>query len=137
MTDVVAGFAYREGLVLLGKRKASGKRGGLWEMPGGKVEQGESHVIALAREWKEELGIDIGVGKFIGNVDLALEIDFTVFLYEVTFPLTITPLTLDHEELQWVGLKHAIEYMPCSPALYFHYPKVKSYLWEAYRKTPG
>jgi 8-oxo-dGTP pyrophosphatase MutT (NUDIX family) len=35
MTDVVAGLLLRDGKALLGLRKAGGKRGGLWEMPGG------------------------------------------------------------------------------------------------------
>lgn len=54
---VVAGLALVDGRVLLGKRKATGKRGGLWECPGGKVDPGENPKDALIREWREELGM--------------------------------------------------------------------------------
>ncbi|TGU66729.1 NUDIX hydrolase, partial [Mesorhizobium sp. M00.F.Ca.ET.186.01.1.1] len=37
-----------------------------WEMPGGKVEQGESIREAAIRETKEECGLDIEVTKFCG-----------------------------------------------------------------------
>jgi len=136
MADVVAGFAMRDGLVLLGKRKSGGKRGDLWECPGGKVEPGESHTTALCREWKEELGIDVGVGKFMAEAVLDVEVLFTVFLYEVTIPPNITPLNHDHDELRWVSLQHAIEYMPCSPAMYMHFPQVRRFLWDEYKRTP-
>lgn len=47
------------GEVLLGRRRAGGDLGGLWEFPGGKREAGESRRDALARELSEELGISI------------------------------------------------------------------------------
>jgi len=46
--------------VLITRRAADSHQGGLWEFPGGKVEQGESLPLALARELREELGIEIG-----------------------------------------------------------------------------
>lgn len=54
---VVAGFIEREGKVLLVKRPGNKKRGGLWEFPGGKVENGETLEQALKRELREELGV--------------------------------------------------------------------------------
>jgi 8-oxo-dGTP diphosphatase len=49
------------GRILLARRPAHLHQGGLWEFPGGKVEQGESPEHALIRELAEELGIDIAV----------------------------------------------------------------------------
>lgn len=47
-----------DGRVLLAQRPAGKKMAGLWEFPGGKIEDGESPEQALVRELKEELGID-------------------------------------------------------------------------------
>jgi 8-oxo-dGTP diphosphatase len=46
--------------ILLTRRAMDSHQGGLWEFPGGKVEEGESLRSALARELREELGIEIG-----------------------------------------------------------------------------
>ena len=45
--------------------------GGLWELPGGKVEEGESLKAALKREIKEECGVVPSIKKRIGAVDHA------------------------------------------------------------------
>ena len=45
--------------VLIALRPAESHQGGLWEFPGGKVEEGESVECALAREFEEELGISV------------------------------------------------------------------------------
>jgi 8-oxo-dGTP diphosphatase len=47
-----------DGRVLLAQRPEGKSLAGLWEFPGGKVEQGETPEAALIRELREELGID-------------------------------------------------------------------------------
>ena len=57
--EVVAAVLTRpSGEVMLASRPADKVYAGYWEFPGGKVEAGESLEHALARELKEELGID-------------------------------------------------------------------------------
>jgi 8-oxo-dGTP diphosphatase len=47
-----------DGRVLLARRPEGKSMAGLWEFPGGKVQQGETPEAALVRELREELGID-------------------------------------------------------------------------------
>lgn len=55
---VAAALVDKEGRVLLAQRPEGKKLAGLWEFPGGKIEQGETPETALVRELHEELGID-------------------------------------------------------------------------------
>lgn len=48
----------RDGRVLLAQRPEGKSMAGLWEFPGGKVEEGETPEMALVRELHEELGIE-------------------------------------------------------------------------------
>ena len=48
-----------DGRVLLARRPEGKAMAGLWEFPGGKVAKGETPEVALIRELKEELGIDV------------------------------------------------------------------------------
>ncbi|MET7301422.1 NUDIX domain-containing protein [Embleya sp. NPDC005575] len=56
-----------EGRVLLVQRaKLPGE--GQWSLPGGRVEEGETDAVALAREMVEETGLQVTVGPLVGSV---------------------------------------------------------------------
>ena len=63
---VVAGAVIENGKVLAARRTAPSELAGFWELPGGKVDPGESEQDALRRELAEELGIAVTVGERIG-----------------------------------------------------------------------
>ncbi len=67
--DVVAGVVRREdGCLLISQRLADDTLGGYWEFPGGKVDAGEELKTALARELREELGIEAEIGAEIHRI---------------------------------------------------------------------
>ncbi|MGL5272360.1 MAG: (deoxy)nucleoside triphosphate pyrophosphohydrolase [Phocaeicola sp.] len=72
--EVVAAVIYKEGSYFATQR-AEGEFKGLWEFPGGKIEQGESHQEALIREIKEELAVSIAVERYLGTT----ESDYSAF----------------------------------------------------------
>ena len=60
---VVAAVIRRENKVLLVDHK---RHGGLWELPGGKIDQGETEVDAVTRELLEEFGVEtMSVGRVV------------------------------------------------------------------------
>jgi len=62
---VAAAVVIREGRVLLTRRAEGQHLAGMWEFPGGKLEDGESPEEALVRECREECGIDVDVGEIL------------------------------------------------------------------------
>ncbi|WP_416210297.1 NUDIX hydrolase [Frankia sp. Cr1] len=55
------------GALLLVQRARDPGRG-LWSLPGGRVEAGESDTAALVREIREETGLEVTVGRLVGRV---------------------------------------------------------------------
>lgn len=58
---VAAALQNPDGKFLLQKRPVGKPMAGLWEFPGGKVEDGETPESALIRELEEELGISVDI----------------------------------------------------------------------------
>jgi 8-oxo-dGTP diphosphatase len=66
--EVSAGLIFREGKLLITQRHADSHLGGLWEFPGGKREPGETFEQCLARELREELGVEATVGRLLESL---------------------------------------------------------------------
>lgn len=67
LVTVTAAMLIHDGKILIAKRKASDKLAGLWEFPGGKLEDGETPEVCLKRELKEEFGIKTAIGHFVAE----------------------------------------------------------------------
>jgi 8-oxo-dGTP diphosphatase len=97
---VVASVIERDGKLLVCLRPIHKRHGGLWEFPGGKVEDGESDFEAVRRELAEELDVnvmDVGPVQFsIADADSPFVIEF--------LPVTIAgqPRCCEHTALSWM-----------------------------------
>jgi len=60
---VACALLERDGRLLVAQRPPGRKLALKWEFPGGKIEPGETGAVALVRELREELGIDVDVGR--------------------------------------------------------------------------
>lgn len=99
---VVAGAVVDGGRVLAARRPLHKSQGGLWELPGGKVEAGESDAEALGRELGEELGLEVEV---VGSLGESLyrygerEVLLVGLLCRSRGP---APEAREHAELRWL-----------------------------------
>ena len=92
-----------EGRVLLAQRPPGKHLAGAWEFPGGKVEPGEAPLAALARELREELGVEIDPASVepLIRVPWAYgERGLLLDAWQVT-RWRGTPASLDNQALQW------------------------------------
>lgn len=97
--------------VLITRRAADAHQGGLWEFPGGKVEEGETLQTALSRELREELGIDIGGSAALVQVRHDYG-DKTVFLdVHVVREFSGEPRGLEQQPMAWVAPQELRHYL--------------------------
>ncbi len=66
--DVAAALIFRDGKLLITRRRDDAHLGGLWEFPGGKREPDETFEECLVRELREELGVESSVGELFEEV---------------------------------------------------------------------
>jgi A/G-specific adenine glycosylase len=65
---IAVGVVFKNGKVLITRRKTEGLLGGLWEFPGGKIKDGESAAAACIREIKEEVNLDVQIERTLAQV---------------------------------------------------------------------
>lgn len=77
---VVSAAIIRDGKYLITQRKQAAVLGGMWEFPGGRVEEGETDSEALRRELVHRIGVEAEVREQISHVEREYP-DYTVDLY--------------------------------------------------------
>jgi A/G-specific adenine glycosylase len=65
---IAVGVVFKNGQVLITRRRPEGLLGGLWEFPGGKIRDGERAETACMRELKEEVNLTIRVDSHLCSV---------------------------------------------------------------------
>ncbi len=65
---VAVGVVFKNGRVLITRRKPEGLLGGLWEFPGGKIRPHESAEAACIREIKEEVNLTVRIDAHLSQV---------------------------------------------------------------------
>ena len=98
---VTAAIVERGGTFLVTRRPKGVHLEGLWEFPGGKCEDGESHEACLRREMLEELGSEVRVSGEVFQVSHAYP-DRIVQLHFFRCDLLDEPRPLLGQEIQWV-----------------------------------
>jgi len=109
---VTAAIIRRDGRVLLAQRLRTGLLGGLWEFPGGTLEESDEDLrVCLTREIKEELGVGVQVGEPFGKYKHAYT-HFKISLYAFFCELEkdAQPKNLASEALAWVKISELSEY---------------------------
>jgi ADP-ribose pyrophosphatase YjhB (NUDIX family) len=98
--------AVDHGLLLLVKRGTDPGKG-LWSLPGGRVESGESVVAAVVREFKEETGLEAVCGSLVGWVErMGVDHHFVVMDFLVTVLEDGEPVAGgDALDARWVALE--------------------------------
>jgi 8-oxo-dGTP diphosphatase len=109
--DVAAGVIVApDGRVLLGQRPEGKPWSGWWELPGGKLEPGETVLQALKRELQEEIGISITEATpWVSYVHAYPHTTVRLAFCRVT-AWEGAPCGLENQALQWIhpALAHSV-----------------------------
>ena len=109
---VAAALIDTDGRVLIAQRPSNKSMAGLWEFPGGKINEGEKPENALVRELNEELGINTW-RSCLAPLSFA---SYTYNDFHLLMPLFVcrkwegTPTPMEGQVLQWVDKNNLKNY---------------------------
>jgi 8-oxo-dGTP diphosphatase len=126
--QVAAGLIVRGGRYLIARRKAGTHLGGLWEFPGGKRECDESFEQCLARELREELGIEVAVGPLVETIQHAYPEKRVLLKFFQCAWRAHEPQALGCPAFAWVTREQLRDYA---------FPDADAQLIEKLESTPG
>lgn len=101
------------GEILICQRAKGGSMGGLWEFPGGKLEEGETLEECIVRECREELDIVIEPISIFANTEYQYPdrfIKFTFFNARIQMGKI---QRLVHDDIKWVKVEQLRNYEFC------------------------
>ena len=100
---------HKDQILLLRRSTKETSKHGMWELPGGKLEEGETPEQAAMIEAKEESGLDIEIkGKAGAHADHDKEKVYHAFLAEPKNVNQEVKLSEEHDESLWVSLDQAL-----------------------------
>lgn len=98
---IVGAAVLSRGRLLAAQRSYPEALAGRWELPGGRVEAGETEQQALARECREELGIDVVADGRLGP-DVPLPGGGVLRVHVGVLAASGPPRALEHRAVSWV-----------------------------------
>ncbi|BDH78733.1 DNA mismatch repair protein MutT [Methanothermobacter tenebrarum] len=103
---VVRAFILEDDRILVVKRAAGSRTNpGLWELPGGKLLDGETLDEALEREVYEETGLIVSPIRVLGAFQQEFPFKVSVnIIFHVKVEAGILSLSDEHEASKWVGM---------------------------------
>jgi A/G-specific adenine glycosylase len=116
-----------QGRFLIQKRPSKGHLAGMWEFPGGKIENGETPSQAVIRECREELNTVVRIIKKLKTVSHTythFKINLHVFLCGIK---NSRPKGMKQQPIQWITVDQ-IEIYPFPGANHKFFPELKEYL---------
>ena len=110
VTRVTAAILIKDGRIIIARRRSADHQGDKWEFPGGKIEPGETPEQCLQREIKEELDIEVSVGRFLGSSIYHYDhISIELLAYRTYWQKGSITLKA-HAAYRWVPLEHLDQY---------------------------
>ncbi|MGB9792769.1 MAG: (deoxy)nucleoside triphosphate pyrophosphohydrolase [Thermacetogeniaceae bacterium] len=112
---IVTAAVIRDGKKVLIAQRQSGHLAGKWEFPGGKLEPGESPEECLAREIKEELGIEVQVEGIFEVVYYEYEFGPILLLAYNCKILNTHGIEQNNNNVKWLNIEE-LDYVDFAPA---------------------